>query len=179
MASKKSSAMGASTQDLIDLASDPVELARVADAEAALNRREEAAARVKRWDAADPGGKPSEIRLAEGELAAAKAAMAAEEAEVSNKRGDHPPEPVKPESAGRPNQVPPRQRQTVQEDAILDKLEELGYDPLALPIPQAGKSGAKSKVKQALGKEGVWAGRTVFPKAWDRLRAEGRIRDQA
>ncbi len=71
--------------------------------------------------------------------------------------------------------VPPRpvQRQKAQEAAILAKLTELGYEPQALPAPPSGKpSTAKQAVKAALGYS-----TDVLNKAWQRLRADGRIKD--
>ena len=60
-----------------------------------------------------------------------------------------------------------------QEEQILQKLRQLGYDPNALP-PAGGKHGrgAKSAVRDAL----RWEGR-IFDKAWDRLRGNKHIRD--
>lgn len=70
---------------------------------------------------------------------------------------------------------PPRpvQRQEAQEAAILAKLIELGYEPQALPTPPTGKpSAAKQAVKAALGYS-----TDVMNKAWQRLRADQRIKD--
>jgi hypothetical protein len=72
-------------------------------------------------------------------------------------------------------QTNPLQRMVAQESAILQKLEELKYQPLALPKNKPGKSGVKAEVKQALGNTGIWQGKTIFKKAWDRLREDQRI----
>lgn len=65
-------------------------------------------------------------------------------------------------------------RHSAQEAAILTKLSELGFNPLALPIPAAGKSSdAKQAVKKSLGYS-----EDVLKKAWQRLRSDGRIQDE-
>ncbi|MBV8500766.1 MAG: hypothetical protein JO006_03515 [Paucibacter sp.] len=79
-------------------------------------------------------------------------------------------EPVVDGAAGATKRVPAHQ---AQEQAILLKLKELGFDPLALPRPPAGKvSEPKSKVMDAL-RYSV----DVMNKAWQRLRKEGAIKD--
>lgn len=68
------------------------------------------------------------------------------------------------------NQTPaPMQRTAAQDAALLAMLKEKGFDPLALPPNEAGKPGVKSLIRQALGTSGLWAGTTVFDKAWERL----------
>ena len=74
--------------------------------------------------------------------------------------------------------IVPVQRMVAQETAILEKLSELGYQATSLPRIRQGKSGVKAQVKQALGKNGLWANSTVFDKAWDRLRQDRRIGEQ-
>ena len=67
-------------------------------------------------------------------------------------------------------------RQTAQETAILNELRRLGHDPAALPSAAPGKPGVKALVRKALsGSTGLFAGTTVFDKAWDRLRTHGTI----
>lgn len=67
----------------------------------------------------------------------------------------------------------PRPLQRAQEDAVLAKLRELGYDPLAVPVAQPGHpSAAKQAVREALGYSD-----DVMKKAWQRLRTDGRIKD--
>ena len=63
------------------------------------------------------------------------------------------------------------------ESLILKKIVQLGHDPQDLPKAEPGKAGVKNKVKKSLGKKGIWAGSTVFDKAWERLRANGEIVD--
>lgn len=58
---------------------------------------------------------------------------------------------------------------------IVRKLEELGFDPLNLPTHENGKEGVKSAVKKALGKRDLWAAPTVFERAWEVLRREGKV----
>ena len=64
-----------------------------------------------------------------------------------------------------------KSRQAQQEAAILQKLAELNFHPLALPKSK-GKAGAKAKIRQALAYSVA-----TFDKAWFRLRAGGHIRD--
>jgi hypothetical protein len=70
----------------------------------------------------------------------------------------------------------PLGRQAAQEQAILAKLGELGFDPRALPKRTAGKAGAKAEVRKALGTSAMWAKTSVFKKAWERLRKRAEIR---
>lgn len=69
----------------------------------------------------------------------------------------------------------PLQRQIWQEEEVLRAIKELGYDPKALPSYENGRPGVKAKVKKALGSKGMWAGETVFKKAWERLSNKGEI----
>lgn len=62
-----------------------------------------------------------------------------------------------------------------QEQAILEKLRELNYDPIALPKPESGKKGVKHEVRIALQKTPLFFGSTVFEKAWERLSKFGDI----
>jgi len=71
--------------------------------------------------------------------------------------------------------VAPKQRSQAQDEAILDLLQNKGYDPLALPPYVSGKRGIKAEIKAALGDKGIWSGKTVFRHAWDRLLSNGDI----
>lgn len=66
---------------------------------------------------------------------------------------------------------PSRQRQ--QEQEILKIIKSLGHDPKALPLNNPGTPGIKSKVRQQFN-----GSKTVFDKAWQRLRDFGEIKDQ-
>lgn len=79
-----------------------------------------------------------------------------------------------PEAIPAPNRPPaPVPRARAQEEAILAKLRELNFDPLAVPAAPPGKeSSAKQRVRAALGYSP-----SVMRKAWQRLRDDGRIRD--
>ena len=72
--------------------------------------------------------------------------------------------------------VPPKplQRQQAQEAEILAKLCELGFDPLALPLPL--KRGAPSPAKEAV-RAALNHSVDVMNKAWHRLRKDDRIMD--
>lgn len=66
-----------------------------------------------------------------------------------------------------------------QEEAIIGTLRSLGYDPLNLPARVPGRSWVKEEVRSNLEKRGgVFVPKsTTFNKAWERLRAAGRILD--
>lgn len=51
----------------------------------------------------------------------------------------------------------------------------MGCDPLRLPKNPAGKQGVKTEVRKALNGNPLFAGKTVFNKAWERLRKFGDI----
>lgn len=78
---------------------------------------------------------------------------------------------VEPDKAG----PPPLQRTAAQDSAILCEIEKLGYDPLALPKNLPGKAGVKAAIRTALSKNPLFAGGTVFDKAWERLTARADI----
>ncbi|MDO1474025.1 hypothetical protein [Comamonas thiooxydans] len=71
----------------------------------------------------------------------------------------------------------PVQRSAAQGAKILAALKHAGHDPQALPNPGPGRPGAKAQAKQALKNDPLFAGTTVFDKAWERLRREGAIAD--
>ncbi|OWQ83589.1 hypothetical protein CDN99_26015 [Roseateles aquatilis] len=63
--------------------------------------------------------------------------------------------------------------QRAQEEAVLQKLRDLGFDPLKLPKAPPGKaSEAKQAVRHAMGYSA-----DVLDKAWKRLRSDGHIVD--
>ena len=66
----------------------------------------------------------------------------------------------------------PLQRQLFQEQEILRVLRDAGYDPQALPNRAAGKPGAKADARGRLKFT-----RSVFDKAWERLRESKEIKD--
>lgn len=66
----------------------------------------------------------------------------------------------------------PQQQQQWQESEILRVIVELGHTPTAIPKRKAGQSGVKSEVRKALR-----FSKTVFDKAWERLRADMRVAD--
>ena len=72
----------------------------------------------------------------------------------------------------------PLSRAVVQENEIIQTIRSLRYNPLALPLKLRGQRGVKAAVKTLIGSQGMWAGTTVFDKAWDRLRRDGRIADE-
>lgn len=72
-------------------------------------------------------------------------------------------------------QIKPQKHHPAQEDAILKVLKNLGFNAQSLPKRLPGKPWIKSAVSTALGKKGFWVGVNVFNKAWERLRADGRI----
>jgi hypothetical protein len=72
-------------------------------------------------------------------------------------------------------QTVPVQRMRAQEFAILAEMTRMGLEPLNLPPNPKGKPGIKAKIRAALGREGMWAGTTVFDRAWERLSKNGQI----
>ena len=156
---------------------DPAVKERVSAADGLLDRLESARARFSVWRNANPNGTPSEIKLAEVGLHAAKRELDEAEAAVRHARGDE----IEDSNAGAcgraGGQDEPRGRQDVQETTILRTLVELGYDPRALPKPLAGRPGPKAAAKKRIGTKGVWSWKTVFDKAWNRLRSNGQIAD--
>lgn len=63
--------------------------------------------------------------------------------------------------------------QKQQEYAILKWLSANKYDPLKLPVPPPGKAGVKKLCRTAV----KFSSSSVFSTAWDRLRANGGIKD--
>lgn len=74
-----------------------------------------------------------------------------------------------PDEQGR-GAVRPFSQQRWQEDEILRVVESMKLDPLALPPYEPGKSGVKAEVRKSL-KFSI----SVFDKAWERLKKDGRI----
>ncbi|MFY9182678.1 MAG: hypothetical protein WBK09_03275 [Limnohabitans sp.] len=73
------------------------------------------------------------------------------------------------------NTPKPMQRQRAQELAILEAIRQAGHDPLRLPMNKSGKPEIKAQVRKALNDDPMFAGTTVFKKAWERLSASGDI----
>lgn len=76
---------------------------------------------------------------------------------------------------GRQSGQGPQQRGHARAEEILNKIRSMGYEPKALPQNLAGKSGVKREIKRAVGSMGMWAGSTVFDKAWESLLRSGDI----
>lgn len=72
----------------------------------------------------------------------------------------------------------PVQRGQAQEEEILAAIRAEGYEPGALPVVTGGRPGVKAAVRKAVGNSGMWSGKRVFDKAWERLRARGEIADE-
>ena len=77
-------------------------------------------------------------------------------------------------TARQPASPKPLQRRQAQEDDVLVKLRELGFDPLALPLPP--KPGAPSPAKMAA-RAALNYSKDVMNKAWQRLRDADQIKD--
>ena len=71
----------------------------------------------------------------------------------------------------------PQQALDAQEDAIVAKLVEMQFEPLALPKTKNGHAGVKAAVRDAIGANSLFQSPAVFDKAWQRLRSAGRIRE--
>ena len=85
------------------------------------------------------------------------------------------PAPEPAPQAAPPTPPAPVQRLAAQDAAIIASLRNAGHNPLALPMYKLGKPGVKSATREALGDTGIWAGSTVFEKAWERLTRNGNI----
>jgi hypothetical protein len=83
---------------------------------------------------------------------------------------------VAPTDGGRPTAL---KVHVVRENAVLEKIRELGHDPLRLPKARPGLPGVKAEVKAALGNEGLWLKPKAFGKTWADLRSSRRLADGA
>lgn len=88
------------------------------------------------------------------------------------------PAPVVAESLSN-GSAKPMQRSAAQDAEILAAIRNAGHDPLALPMNEPGKPGVKAAIRDTLGGKGLFAGTTVFDKAWERLRQQCDIADKA
>ena len=73
--------------------------------------------------------------------------------------------------------VKSKQRRSSQEETILRLITSMGFEAMAIPKATPGKRGIKAQVKAMLRTEPGWEG-SIFDKAWQRLRDDGRIRDK-
>ena len=71
----------------------------------------------------------------------------------------------------------PRMKMGDQEEAILNAIKELGFDPTAFPLKAPGKRGVKAAVRDRLAGLAIFEKRSAFKNAWDRLRASNSIVD--
>jgi hypothetical protein len=78
-----------------------------------------------------------------------------------------------------PKKKKPRTRLIQQENAILEEIRKQGLDPLAFPPHPSGRRGAKAAICEALKNSPLFEGSRVFDKAWERLRSQRHIADQA
>ena len=73
------------------------------------------------------------------------------------------------------NHLKPVQRGMAQNEVILAEIRKQGFDPLALPKNETGKNGTKYAIRLALDGRGLFVGKTVFNKAWERLTSNAEI----
>lgn len=78
-------------------------------------------------------------------------------------------------AAPAPETVKPVQRSAAQDAAILKHITTLGHSPLAVPKNTTGKAGVKFDVRNALKKNLLFVGVSVFDRAWERLTRNGEI----
>ena len=79
-----------------------------------------------------------------------------------------------------PAATPAKSRFSEQDEVILDKIRELGHDPLNFPKNSPGKRGVKAAVRvELVGIKPFPANGTQFDHAWERLRDRGDIVDQS
>lgn len=107
--------------------------------------------------------------------AAAKMILEAEGIERAKREGLIPQPTLAAHSSRSGGQAPVSKGQQ-QENEILQTIGLLGLDPLRLKQPP-GRPGDKSKVRNRLGIPcRLFVSKTTFDKAWDRLRADERIK---
>lgn len=78
-------------------------------------------------------------------------------------------------AANEPALPKPLQRHPAQEAEILRVIKQAGYDPQQLPKNERGKPGVRLEIRNALKGNPLFAGSTVFDKAWERLQRYGEI----
>ena len=155
---------------------DPAASAR---AEQILDRLEKAQIRHRRWSEADPGDDPLRIKAIEQELPSAEQELRDATEAFQIARGDRvdSSEPSSKaeiqKTAG--SKVVPVQRFKAQDEQILEAIKARGHDPHRMPKSMPGKSGVRAETKKALGTTGIWSGKSVFRKAWERLTTQGDI----
>ena len=66
----------------------------------------------------------------------------------------------------------------LQENAILDAIKQLGFDPRSLPKNSPGKAGVKSDVHKHLINDELFLSKRIFDKAWEGLRRDKKIIDK-
>lgn len=66
-----------------------------------------------------------------------------------------------------PEKPLPKMRQ--QENAIVDTIKKLGYDPQKLPKNPSGKPGVKAEIREKIQFPPLFNNANIFDKAWDRL----------
>lgn len=72
--------------------------------------------------------------------------------------------------------VQPVQRSAAQDAAILAAIKARDLDPRELPpFKRGARDNVKAQIRSELGNSGIWAGKTVFGKAWERLTKSGEI----
>ncbi len=76
-----------------------------------------------------------------------------------------------------PGDPKPKQRQQAQEEIIIQRIQDAGFNPKALPKVPPGTPGVKSQIRSALKGHELFVGDKVFEKAWERLRGNGDIAD--
>lgn len=63
------------------------------------------------------------------------------------------------------------------EETILDAIKQANHDPSALPKGRSGMPGVRNEIWKRLKNEPMFVSKKSFEKAWDRLRADGKIKD--
>ena len=103
---------------------------------------------------------------------------------------EHEAKPASDAPSGAPPVSPaaviqkPIQRTPAQDTAIMAEILHLQLDHLAMPIPEAGKSGARAAVRKSMikrdakGYAGTFSSLKVYETAWQRLRDSKKICDK-
>ena len=72
-----------------------------------------------------------------------------------------------------------RRKMRDQEESILSVITSLGYVKNLLPRRDPGKSGVKALIRKELAKDPLFTAPRAFDKAWEQLRSDGSIAEQA
>ncbi|UUZ68535.1 hypothetical protein LP416_00195 [Polaromonas sp. P2-4] len=173
-------------REMLDRSDDPAHQREVQAAGGSGQPPGQSQGEKAEWEQTDDRRIPSEKGIRDAGLDAATQKHDDLVAQLKVMRGDYTDLYPAPQNADAQPQAEkldtmparPMQRAAAQDADILAMLKCKGFDPLALPRNETGKPGVKAEIRNALGQTGLWAGATVFDKAWERLRRNRDIADK-